>query len=263
MLDEDTLAVSGILTKPLSRISLQNKKFRMLLGGEEVAQAPDAHLDVVIVKMAHTVTRTYYEGSYQAGKITSPVCWSHDGKVPAKEIPVAQSKSCYQCKYSIRGSGNNGVGTACKLYWRIAVVLANDISGEILQLVLPAMSCFGKESNGRYPFRPYIQMLANNNISAGRVITRLQFDESTDIPKLLFSPIEAIKEENLDTLKIKATSHDAENAITLTVNQNNYDENRPTVQFDVFLEPPYQPSEADKNRDKDISNIINKWTNKT
>ena len=229
------------------------------MGGEEVAQAPDSHLDVVIVKMAHTVTRTYYKGSYQAGKITSPVCWSHDGKSPAKEISIAQAKSCYQCTHSVRGSGNNGVGTACKLSWRIAVVLANDISGEILQLVLPAMSCFGKESNGRYPFRPYIQMLANNNISAGRVVTRLQFDESTDIPKILFSPVAAIEEKNLDGLKIKATSQDAENAITLTVNQNNYNEDRPTVQFDVFFETPYEPTDADIEREENISNIVGKW----
>ena len=241
---------------------MQDKKFRMLMGGEEVAQAPDAHLDVVIVKMAHTVTRTYYEGSYQVGKITSPVCWSHDGKTPAKEIPVAQAKSCYQCTHSVRGSGNNGVGTACKLSWRLAVVLANDISGEILQLVLSSMSCFGKESNGRYPFRPYIQMLANNNISAGRVITRLQFDEGTNIPKLLLSPIAAIEEKDLKDLKIKSTSQDAENAITLTVAQNNYNEDRPTVQFDVFLEKPYEQSEADKNRDKDVTDIIDKWVNK-
>ena len=98
-------------------------------------------------------------------------------KLQTKKFPVAQAKSCYQCKHSVRGSGQNGVGTACKISWRIAVVLANDIKGDILQLVLPAMSCFGKESNGRYPFRPYIQMLANNNVSAGRVVTKLQFDE--------------------------------------------------------------------------------------
>ena len=39
-----------------------------------------------------------------------------------------------------------------------------------------ATSAFGKEEGGKWPFRPYIQMLANNNVSAGKIITKMQFD---------------------------------------------------------------------------------------
>jgi|TARA_R110000772_G_C13240761_1_gene433686 hypothetical protein len=259
MLDEDTLAVAGELNKPTIRISLNGKKFRKMVGAEEVATVNDSFLNVVIVKMSHTASRTYYEAAYQAGQITSPTCWSNDSKIANKEVPVAQAKSCYQCKNSVRGSGQNGVGTACKLSWRIAVVLANDIAGDILQLVLPAMSCFGKESNGRYPFRPYIQMLANNNVSAGRVVTRLQFDDSTSIPKLLFSPSSAVEEEDIEVLKKQATTREAESATILKVNQYQTDKDRPTVQFDVFFETPYEPTDADIEREENISNIVGKW----
>ena len=72
-LDSDTLAVSGELNKPLHRISLNGNKFRKMLGSEEVAVAPDQHLNVVIIKMAHTPSRTYYDKVYQEGKISSPV----------------------------------------------------------------------------------------------------------------------------------------------------------------------------------------------
>jgi hypothetical protein len=154
------------------------------------------------------------------------------------------------------------VGTACKLSWRIAVVLANDIAGDILQLVLPAMSCFGKESNGRYPFRPYIQMLANNNVSAGRVVTRLQFDDSVAIPKLLFSPSSAVKEEDIEVLKKQATTREAESATILKVNQYQIDKDRPTVQFDVFFETPYKTTTADVEREENISSIVDKWKEK-
>ena len=260
-LDDDTLAVSGQLNKPTPRISIQGNKFRKMIGGEEVA-VNDTHLDVIIVKMSHTPTRTYYENPYQEGKIMSPACWSNDSKIPDEEVPIAQSKSCYQCTYSVKGSGKNGSGTACKLSWRIAVVLSNDISGDIIQLVLSSISSFGKESNGRYPFRPYIQMLANNNVNAGMVVTKLQFDNSTTIPKLLFSPVSAVSKDNLKIVKEKASNFEAEKAIRLKVNLSNYNEDRPTVQFDAFFESPVQPTTIDIERENNINNIVDKWNKK-
>jgi len=88
-LDADTLAVSGEDNKPLHRLSLNGKKFRKMLGGEEVATAPGQHLKVVIVKMAHTPSRTYYDKVYQEGVISSPVCWSSDSNVADKDVPIA------------------------------------------------------------------------------------------------------------------------------------------------------------------------------
>ncbi|MAN64647.1 MAG: hypothetical protein CMI60_22170 [Parvibaculum sp.] len=105
-------------------------------------------------------------------------------------------------------------------------------------------------------------MLANNNVSAGRVVTKLQFDESVNIPKVLFSPLSAVSEEDLEVLKKQATTREAQNAIVLKVNQSNYDNDRPTVQFDVFLETPQKPSDIDIKREETISNIVDKWKNK-
>jgi len=249
-LDSDTLAVSGELNKPLHRISLNGNKFRKMLGSEEVAVAPDQHLNVVIIKMAHTPSRTYYDKVYQEGKISSPVCWSNDSQVADKDVPIAQAKSCNQCKNSVRGSGANGMGTACKLSWRIAVVLAKDMKGDIIQLVIPATSSFGKENSGKWPFRPYIQMLANNNVSAGNVITKMQFDLESFIPKLYFSPAAAVKTEDLITLKDQAKSTAAEEAIKMNVYQGN-------VKKSPFNKP--KPI-VDEN---DINTLMDKWGIKT
>jgi len=262
-LDKDTLAVSGELNKLIPRLSINGSKFRKMMGSEEVAVAPDQHLNVVIIKMAHTPSRTYYDKVYQEGKISSPVCWSNDSEVADKDVPIAQAKSCNQCKNSVRGSGANGMGTACKLSWRIAVVLANDLEGDIIQVVLPAMSCFGKEKQGRWPFRPYVQMLANNSVSAGRVVTKLQFDGEVNVPKLLFSPVAAIKPPEMENLKIKSESSAALQAVTLRVKPpNEADPNRPTVQFDVFLETPLEPTSQQIERDEEVLDIIKRWTNK-
>ena len=54
-------------------------------------------------------------------------------------------------------AGSGGVGTSCRLSWRVAIVLANDPEGDILELVLPSNSCFGKEEQSKWPFKTYIQ----------------------------------------------------------------------------------------------------------
>ena len=99
-------------------------------------------------------------------------------------------------------------------------------------------------------------------MSAGRVVTKLQFDESVAIPKVLFSPFAAVSEEDLEILKKQAATREAQNATVLKVNLSNYDEERPTVQFDVFLETPQKNNDVDIEREKTISNIVDKWKNK-
>ena len=281
-LDADTLAVSGEDNKPLHRLSLNGKKFRKMLGGEEVATAPSQHLKVVIVKMAHTPSRTYYDKVYQEGVISSPVCWSSDSIVADKDVPIAQAQSCSQCKNSIRGSGANGIGMACKLSWRIAVVLANDLEGDVIQLVIPAMSCFKKEAEGKWSFRPYIQMLASNNISASKVITKMQFDTKSPTPKILFSPAGIVPEEHHALVDEQKKSQAAQQAVNLTVYQADSSgstenkaeapqtqakSNPEPVQTDAVTDDVEEPvkREADKpqaEKVNDVSDVINKWATK-
>jgi hypothetical protein len=88
-----------------------------------------------------------------------------------------------------------------------------------MQLVLPATSAFGKEDNGRWPFRPYIQHLASHNVSAGRVITKMAFDTKAPTPKVLFAPVGAVPDEDLEIIARQAKSPAAEAAIKLNVYQ--------------------------------------------
>jgi hypothetical protein len=177
-------------------------------------------MDIVIVKMAHTASRTFYAQSYKEGEKISPTCWSSDSRVPDVDVKVPQSKSCDTCQFSAKNSGANGTGTACRLSWRMAVVLPSDPSGDVMQLVLPATSCFGKEEGGKYPFRPYVQLLANNNVSAGRVVTRMQFDAKASTPKVVFSPAAAVDASIMEVLQRQGKSAAAETAVKLTVYQN-------------------------------------------
>jgi len=226
-LDEDTKAVAGgggggSFNK---RISIEGGVFRKYVGGKEVATIPERHMDIVFVKMAHTASRTFYKEAYKKGIKIPPSCWSTDSKVPDADVKTPQAASCDKCPMSIKGSNASGLGTACRLSWRTAVVLPNDPAGDVMQLVLPAASCFGKEDAGKWPFRPYVQMLANNNISAGRVVTKMQFDMNSSSPKLFFSPVGAVVSEHVETIQRQGKSPSAESAVKLTVFQTDEGDN--------------------------------------
>jgi len=283
-LDEDTRAVAGGATTGNKRISIRGGVFRKMVGGKEVSAIEDRHMNVVIVKMAHTASRTFYAQAYKEGEKVSPTCWSNDSRTPDADVPTPQAKSCDTCQFSAKGSGAGGSGSACRLSWRMAVVLPNDPSGDVMQLVLPATSCFGKEDNGKWPFRPYIQMLANNNVSAGRVVSRMQFDTKSPTPKVLFSPAAAVPEEDIGVIQNQGKSQVAEQAVKLTVYQQDSSESpqvsttpqpvqveEPTPQAEakptepVVEEPVLRNQEqvqAQAQKVKDVGSILNKWATK-
>lgn len=260
-LDEDTLAVAGGATKGSKRISIKGRVFRKIVGGKEVSVNEENWMNVIFVKMAHEASRTCYEGAYREGEKTSPSCWSSDSKKPDPSVPTPAAASCDNCPNSVKGSGQGGNGTKCKLSWRTAVVLPNDPAGDVYQLVLPAMSAFGKEENGRWPFRPFIQMLANNNVSAGKIITKMQFDIKAPVPRVLFSPAQAVPPELKDTIMKQSKSMAAENAIKLTVFQADSPDE---VEAPALAEPVKRESVKKTAVEpvEDATEIIKKWTKK-
>jgi hypothetical protein len=272
-LDEDTLAVAGgAINTGNKRISIRGKAFRKVVGGKEVSVSENNYMDVVIVKMAHTASRTFYAQSYKEGEKISPTCWSSDSRVPDIDVKTPQSKSCDTCQFSAKNSGANGTGTACRLSWRMAVVLPSDPAGDVMQLVLPATSCFGKEENGKYPFRPYIQLLANNNVSAGRVVTRMQFDAKASTPKVIFNPAAAVNANDLGVLQRQGKSAAAESAVKLTVYQSDEAPSEVPVEStpveaksdvdasEPVLRPSAQPQAQPVNN---ASEVMKKWSVKT
>lgn len=262
-LDDDTRAVAGN-TNQAKRISIEGRLFRKIVGGKEQSVNRDDHMDVIIVKMAHEPSRTYYGGqAYKKGVKISPVCWSNDAKTPDAEVDSPQAKSCADCEFSVKGSGQGGQGTACRLSWRIALVLANDPNGDVYQLVLPATSTFGKEESGRWPFRAYIQMLANNNVSAGRVVTRMEFDLNYSVPRLLFKPVAAVQPDLYDSIKEQGTTQAALNAITLNVYKSDKSGEEAAPEQDA-LEPVKRAtkSAAPAEDADDVSDVLKKWSKK-
>ena len=113
-------------------------------------------------------------------------------------------------------------------------------------------------------------MLANNNVSAGRVVTRMQFDPKSSVPKLLFSPAAAVNAEDIEVLQKQAKSSPAEQAIKLTVYQTDSKAEEPVkqaqpepVQTEEVVEEPVVRKESEPvEKANDISDIMNKWATK-
>jgi hypothetical protein len=271
-LDEDTLAVagSGVGNK---RISIKGGVFRKMSGGKEVGSIEDRHMNVIFVKMNPKPSRTYYSQAYKEGAKISPVCWSSLSDVPDPEVKNPQAKSCRECQWSVKGSGSNGKSSACRLSWRTAVVLPNDVGGDVMQLVIPGGSCWGDEDNKRWPFQPYIQRIASAKTRAVRVVTKMQFDTKSSAPKLLFSPLSYVPEDELQTAIKQGQSASAEAAIKLTVYQND-EEAGDESQVSLFTseipdildvpEPVLRPSTSAPVVDApaDIPDVIKKWSKK-
>jgi hypothetical protein len=208
---------AGVSTK---RISIKGGVFRLVAGGKEVASIDDRHLDVVIVRAAPKVSRIFYAGSYDAEAIVRPDCWSNDGEKPDASIAAPQSKTCMGCPQNEAGSGN-GNSRACRFQQRLAVVLANNPEGDVLQLTLPATSIFGKEEGDKRPLQAYARFLAAQTppVNPEQIVTRMKFDTKAESPKLFFAPTRWLTDEEYPIAVTQGDSDDAKKAVTLTVAQ--------------------------------------------
>ncbi len=198
------------------RISIKGGVFRLMADGKEITSIDDRHLDVVIVNAASKISRTYYEGTYEEGVSKAPDCWSANGDKPDATADNPQASDCASCPMNVKGSGQ-GESKACRFSQRLAVVLANDISGDVMQLTLAATSIFGKEEGDKRPLQAYARYLAAQNISPETLVTRLRFDTKAAVPKLFFQPVRWLEDDEFEIVAEKGQSASAKQAVTMTV----------------------------------------------
>lgn len=202
------------------RISIKGGVFRLIAGGKEIASVDDRHLDVVIVRAAPKVSRIFYAGSYDADKIVRPDCWSNDGEKPDAAVKEPQNKTCMGCPQNEAGSGQ-GNSRACRFQQRLAVVLANNMEGDVLQLTLPATSVFGKEDGDKRPLQAYARFLAAQTppVNPEQIVTRMKFDTKAESPKLFFAPVRWLTDDEYPVVVNQGETAEAKAAVTMTVAQ--------------------------------------------
>lgn len=219
-LSATTLALAGNVNAGggMKRVSIKGGVFRLLSSGKEIASIEDRHLDVIIVKAAPKVSRIYYAGGYDKDAAASaPDCTSADGEKPDAGVKNKQSSSCTTCPQNIAGSGN-GQSRACRYQQRLAVVLANNPDGDVLQVTLPATSIFGKEEGDKRPLQAYARYMAAQTppVNLDAIVTRMKFDTKAESPKLFFSPMRWLTDDEYETAVEQSKSKDAEKAVAVT-----------------------------------------------
>lgn len=219
-MDAVTKSLMGGGGSTTKRISIKGGVWRLLSGGKEIAVNEDRAMNFIIVNAAAKVGRTYYEGTYDpdAEKAAAPACWSANGDAPDANVETPQAKSCATCPKNVKGSGQ-GESRACRFSQRVAVVLENDLDGDVFQLSLPAASIFGNGEGGKLPLQAYTKFLAGFNVPITAVVTEARFDTNAATPKLTFKAARPLTEEEFEACQKAGQSPAAKQAIAFTVAQ--------------------------------------------
>jgi hypothetical protein len=270
-LDATTKALMGGGTG--KRISIRGGVFRMIVGGKEVAQNDDRAMNVVLVRSAEKTSRSYYAGTYVEGQNAAPACYSNDGVTPAADSKNKQSPNCANCPQNIKGSGQ-GDSRACRFSHRLAVVLENNLEGDVYQLTLPAQSIFGTGDNGKMPLQQYAKFLGGHGIPVTAVVTEMRFDTASATPKLTFRAMRPLSVDEMASAKSQGDTPDALNAVTMTVTQMDGGEAKPTgspfaeaptpaaktkAEPVDAVDEPVKRTSSKKVEVKDVASVLDEW----
>ena len=263
-LDDLTKSLAG--NTGLKRISIRGGVFRMMVNGEEIAKNENRAMNVVIVNGGRNIARQFYAGKYVAGETSVPDCWSNDGNAPDASIENPQAKTCEGCPQNIKGSGQ-GDSRACRFQQRLAVLLADDIDGDVFQLVLPSKSIFGRGDLDKMPFQQYAKYVGAQGKSINTLVTEIRLDSDSDTPKLTFKPVKYLTEQEWEIAKEKGDSPAARSAVAQTPASTDGVKTKPVVKAEkVEVEEVPEPTKraSKKNAEpapkKDFKDVISSWT---
>ena len=175
-----------------NRVSLKGSRIRLIAGGQEVRQEPDA-LDFVIVGISPDQYCVWYKNKYSGEEGIEPdAVWAMNEEPPANVPPSALVKDADgRNQYSVRrriiiapvSVPTNGGAPFVDL----ENLFAFDMGG---------MSTFGDDINignfafGKaYSFSNYIGLLKQHGMIPAACITKMIFDQSQSVPVVRFCPI--------------------------------------------------------------------------
>jgi len=239
------------------RISVRGGVFRLVVNGEEIAKNENRAMNIVIVNGARKVGRTFYAGTYDPSAPSAPDCWSSDGEKPDENARNPQHSSCADCPQNIKGSGQGG-GRACRYKQRLAVVLADDVNGDVYGLELAATSIFGNSTDlNKMPFQQYAKYVGAQGKNINTLVTEMRLDSDSATPKLTFKPIRFLEREEWQSVVAKGDTDSAKQAATLFFPK--YEEKGEAKEA-ADEEPKKRASKKQEPAAKsDLGSIMNKW----
>jgi hypothetical protein len=171
-------------------VGYRGRNWRLKYRGDETLVAdqegnPLPYLDVVIVGVASTISKQWYEKKFVEGSDDSPDCFSTDGMAPDPTSPKKQHATCATCPRNAWGSRVTDAGKkakACADSRRLVVVPLYDIENE----------SFGGPMLLRIPpttlnnLANYAGLLDKKGAGLECVATRLKFDNDVAYPLIEF-----------------------------------------------------------------------------
>lgn len=196
-------------------ISIRGSVWRLMVNGEQVSKNEERSMKFVIVGVSEKIGRNYYEAQYEEGKEAAPVCWSADGKTPSPKSQKPQASTCESCPQNIAGSGQRD-SRACRFIRSLAVVLPQDMGGDVYRLNMPATSMFGKDNKDGYtPFEAFCKAMKGYDVPIDCVITEVKFDSDSSTPKMLFKPVRALTEEEYHICQEQGAAESTKELVTI------------------------------------------------
>ena len=199
-------------------------------------------IDVVIVKSAMPISKTYYIEKFKEGDFAAPDCWSTNGLKPDIAAPKKQNETCRGCKWDAFGSrtmDDGRKGKACSDNKRIAVVPAADIKNEAfggpMLLKLPPSSFAGlSELEAQLHMQGY---------RYDGLIIRLSFDYEAAFPKIIFTPIGVLNDHQAQEIVALQDSDTVERILSEELVEVSADPHQPTAESNVvpLQKPEPQP----------------------
>lgn len=175
--------MSGLSSGAIHKISIEGRRWKLQDPQGQEFMVPAFHLDVILVGANPHVSKTFYATKWnqqQEGK--APDCWSDNGVGPSSRASAPQCLTCGLCPNNAWGSRISETGSqvkACADSKKIAVILADNPTGPVYQLKVPADSLKNMAQMAK--------SVAQRGAPLDRVIMRLEFDPGVSHPKIVFS----------------------------------------------------------------------------
>lgn len=240
-------------------LSLKGSRFHLIVNGKEEGVIETNSTNVIILggmpdnRMS---ARIYYKDVYDPTTKTPPLCYSTDGISPAQDAVAKQATKCALCPQNVKGSklGSNGDKyKACAYFKRLAVALETDEEKRVFQWNVNSSSMFGlsKPGENKFNMTQYMQSIENRNVEAWQFVTKLSFDTSSSTPRILFSPVRPLDQDELPAFFDLVQSKEVKESLEINVTSSGDDEDSSQeVEVIVPVTPPIP-----LNNDKEVMDI--------
>ena len=214
-------------------ISLNGEKTKLMKKDADGDEVPLGVFRGVILDYAKHRGRTMYEGNYDPGNVSMPLCWSDDGIAPHENVLDPPSDRCATCPNAVKGSGRSADKTkkvaACSQHLMAVVVPATKLDFAPLRMKLAITSVYDKESPemaaaGWHAFDQYIDKFRANNVpSTAIVVTKMRFDPNVTYPKVMFASDRWLTPEEREVVRPISKSEAVKNLLANRFTPNGAD----------------------------------------